>query len=279
MMRVSGRFLSVAPIMRTPIALALLLWGVSSQSARTEEPPPFGPPRACIGLDPVKQVYGRPTLDADGRTTRCPDGYAYLATGPVSGPVRPAPQISIAGGDCCPLPDGTLLNEHVWSFTVCPDGYVATGERTVGDLDVLGDYNLLKHEIRCTRIDSSRLVLGPIQKGEQYGLLESAAWAIIFGLPQGRTSRAVMPASIRYGLGRMSRGRWSLTGCVPAEIGAVLVGKSGRGCSRLLFRKILFASGTGRTAGSELPILPDCVAVDPMDPGATCLTGARTSAE
>jgi hypothetical protein len=170
----------------------------------------------------------------------CPAGMAYFSVNYPGNMSRPGNKVRIEG-TCCPMPVGSLLDEHVFAGELCPSGYVATGARQ--QIDSLPDpspddsnfaertwTNRRIQELRCTKIDKEKIVLGPVRPGANIGWEQS--FRTFF---DGYLNRPSIPIALRLGFGRTGAYSWQKQICVGQPWGSVLVGKQGKHCAKMLF--------------------------------------------
>lgn len=236
-----------------------------SQSPPNPVPPNPRPQRApiCSGYEPSTHTLVSLTgpNSADILDGACPDNFAYFAALQTGGRRRPGAQVLVRGS-CCPLPYGILTNEHEYQAEHCPAGSVATGFRQLPNPQaeaaetVETDGKIIKgwstariQLLRCTKIDQSRFALAPPTAGYETG------WAKHFRtLFEPRTSRSRVPVALRYGLGRAGLTNWHDRICLPHPWGSVLVGKTSKYCSGMLFSEIRYRDPKTGEA-SKIPAL------------------------
>ena len=225
----------------------------------------------CSGFNPETKSWGLLVLQIEPEGIHCPKDAAFMATQTVFGvPNKTDRQRAILGGNCCPLPPGSLTEEHVFASIACPEDHVVTGARVAPD-SIPADWNnlgKLSYQLRCTRIDTNRFILGPpaqTLRVDPVEYSEETRSRVLFAEPAANTARALIPAHLRYGLGRDSRTTWMGTFCVGYPWGAVLTEMGHRTCQGFGFRPLLLKSGAPLTE-------PKCRAVHSIySEQATCI--------
>ena len=233
--------------------------------------------KICIGYNPEAKTWGRIGIyKEDDEPANCPRGYAYVGTSNLRGTRRDGSRISVFG-DCCPMPDDALTDEHVFVHTTCPDDFVATGaKQEVSPICDTSDWQSCKRvwetkeqQMRCTRINTQRYKLdNPLP-------LSIWGWQPHFrNLFIARTTKSNMPVALRYGAGRDNQTQWSREGCIALPWGSLLVGKSSKYCDGFTSRQLLYRGAAGDPAnGTPVKILADCDAIsDPLSSDAVCVT-------
>lgn len=264
----------------TAALIAVLLGAAASSALSTAEAEDTeGGDRSawpiCTGFDPRIGQFGMIGAWQNSAAGYCPDGYAFVGHELQGGPKRELEQIATRG-DCCPLPAGALRNEHLFTVSRCPDGFVVTGgdtdagllQRHVEGGDTRGWW-ALPHRIRCTRIDTERFALGPARRGWRVGWgREPTIGRMLFGLPDSEslTTRGRIPEGLRYGIGRSGVTEWTQDHCIGYPFGALLVERvRGRECAGLIYRQLIDRR-TGR------PSAPSCKTIDnPLSANPVCL--------
>lgn len=256
------------------VLLLCLLFLSSAETAWSE-------PLVCSGYHPDPDgLYWSPlgTSKPSRMEGFCPEGQAIFSVIPPGGPQRSAKNIEVHA-TCCPLPEGILSNEEEFALERCPEGFVATGakQEIVRDDDSVkaADRNSERYwsngrlqYLRCTKLNSERYRLGASSAGIRTGYESSYRNAF-----EEATSRSRIPAALRYGLGRYSRGRWSPVTCVGLPWGSVLVGKESKYCGGFTFRQIVYKGESGDpAAGTAVPLYADCLAIEkPLSPQPRCI--------
>lgn len=187
-----------------------------------------------------------------GERLLCPAGFAVMGVPLRFQHRRSAELTRVSGTDCCPLPDGVLVDRHHFTLKRCEAGFVVTGHVEIpeGTKGLAGDY------LRCTKLDD-RYGLAEAAPGQRFGAIETGALANALGTRENALSRGQLPVGIRYGLGRVSKLQWEELGCVGRPPGALLVGKRGFGCDGLLFAELV-----ERESGRPVTVVPQCAAID-----------------
>ena len=222
-------------------------------------------PSLCVGYDPEQRTWGIKGHSQGGVIgPNCPSGQAFIGTRVSAGNIRTGEEVAIQGF-CCPLPEGSLTEEHSFSSTICPEGSVATG---TGPDEAKRENFASPYLLRCTKLQLNRVRLGPPRNGARVATSEEFFKATIQGLfptlleeNETLTAWDSLPMNLRYGLGRLSLNEWVPEFCVGVPPGSVLVGKTGKECRSRLFREILPAKG--RVIGNSEETKPqECLAVD-----------------
>ncbi len=248
-------------VIMSSTAIVLVSIGAPNVRLQKELPPVYSVaaadshPTMCIGFNPEKNKFGEEYLS-------CPKGYAYYSVGDPAGKALPGETIITAGG-CCPLPaDDILTEEKVDAEVSCPENYIATGmkgwERKPEEVKF----------IQCTKINDKRYKLGEMTPAKYWGN-GFAGW-------QGsdRIDREIIPAGIRYSVGRENQNHWGDDGCVGYPWGSLFAKKTSKYCGGMFFRQLQFAGVAGDPpAGTPVKMFPDCDDVNEVgDPnGAKCV--------
>lgn len=192
----------------------------------------------CTGFNPERKSFDAVGPRADDREGACPDGYAYFAAIPIR---RPELVGAPVWGNCCKLPQGALLPQHVYASKQCPDQSVVTGYR------LTTTSRQTTFELRCTNIDGARYRLGKAAPAAHVGITRSYLQDLI---PSREVSipRAALPAGIRFAVGRLNINQWSTSACVGQPAGTLLTASGGDDCRGLSFAPLLY------TASHEDPV-------------------------
>ena len=231
---------------------------------------PLPQPKVCVGYNPETDTFGRiGAEDYPWQFGFCPHGYAMVATARVLKPDRVAKELPGAG-DCCPLPEDALTDEHKIEVERCPDGYVVTGSMGFGifnldectqnrrsaECDKLPYLNT--YYLRCTKINPGRYQLGPSASGIDWGWNHNVS-----GRWVAHITRMQIPAGLRYAVGRISTMRWAVEGCIGDPIGSLFVEKVSRRCDGYKFSQLQYRGVSGDPAGgTPVQIFPDCTSID-----------------
>ena len=264
----------------------LTLTACLNECARADGPaisssPHHEPPKAylCDGFNTARSDWSDVgPLPLGPAEDVCAPGYAYLAANFVFGDPRPPRNIAVSGR-CCRLPDGVLLDEHVYTFDDCPEGTIATGaraERVVRDCPnnwaaCVADWEALDHELRCTKINQQRYQLSPFRPAYVIGFHQGLDPRGTNG--QQFTTRTRIPLGLRYGVARTSRFGLDTGRYIGFPWGSVLAAK--RSKFDFLFRTIEFRGNPGDPPqGTPLQVVPPCETIDdPLRPNARCISG------
>ena len=242
----------------------LLLWGPTLLLAQTSE----SPNQAQLSHQPNICHAGYPG-SADAWTTECfsaPPGYGFYSVTVPRGPWRPVRAVRIDRGTCCPLPAKDIFLQEaplVSTYDVCPDGYVV---RQIADdmkknCTRIGPLGFCRGEqgemLQCAKVNAARYQLGAEQRGVFWGLT-SKAWHA-----DQRIRHYEIPAAIRSGVGRVSKLQRRSGGCIAEIPGALFVGKRGKYCRNLVFRRLEFIGvGEDPPRGTPVPMFPQCEWID-----------------
>ena len=241
--------------------------GASSDPRAVSDPRTFHPPiapRLCTGYREDTGTWGR--ITGDGFSfSNCPPGTALFAvedTGEGLSSAVTGPAGVKLEGDCCPLPAPDILTDReTFAISECPEGSIATGSSpfpriytctTQAACDAVVQSQ--QHYIRCTGINLDRYQLGPTGAGRYWG----------FGFSHRKdeavvTSRARIPAAIRYGIGRLFTKRWDVDGCIGYPWGSLLTKKTNGSCDGFFFRELQFRGLEGDPpSGTPVPMYPQC---------------------
>ena len=230
-------------------------------------------PSLCSGWNPETKSWGLIGIDyPEEHEEFCPKDYAFVNTQFRGGARRAGSKVPLIG-TCCPLPAGALLDEHIFTEELCPDGYAVTGARQIVDKQALKEteggwrgphtwFNSNQQLMRCTKLDPQKYVLGP--KTDGY----AATWSIHFRkLFKPATSLARVPYGLRLGYGRHGKFGWDRVACLGMPWGSLVVSKTSKYCDGVGFRQLLRAS-------DQAPVLDygKCLAVDdPLAENPKCI--------
>ncbi len=219
----------------------------------TDRPGPY----VCTGYLP----FATPGWPKWGVTrTACPTGFAYYGT---EEGTMPSAHDSFLLAACCPLPaNDVLLDDTITAPEACPDGYVITGAAYSVELELSKPV-----DVRCTKVNSTRYLLGPPRRAKYYGNGYS-------GRAQAeRLGNLDVPLAIRTALSRTNYATWDLEGCLGDPPGALLVKKGGRRCYDWSYRQLQYAGSPGDPPrGTPVVMFPECGELaNVFDPGAGCL--------
>lgn len=245
---------------RTGVSLCLLALVALPAAADTERAPPSEEPPielpVCSGYD-ERRGWGMLGVTAENAEDRCDPGAAVMAHEVVTGPARSADRVAFSAS-CCPLPPGALLDDHVYARFSCPDGRVVTGARRAGSIGD-GPFDWV-FELRCTAVDRSRFTLAPPRDAlvVEYGQTSYLQRVLISWLgphpPVPQTSFGMIPAVLRFGIGRISETHWTRAACVGYPWGSLLTQVGGRGCRDFKFRALVGASRPFRSPETGGPV-------------------------
>ena len=230
-------------------------------------------PRVCVGFDAHHQRWGVLSVNFVSREDYCVDGYALMSHGHVSGRWYLAANRFILEGNCCPLPEGVLTNQHIFVSDHCPDNFVVTGGRVTPGQPATEFAPQI--ELQCTKINTTHYLLGPPSQGWFVGWgreLFPEYLSRLRGVTIQHTAWASIPAALRFGLLRKNLTNFGSGGCVGYPWGSVLTGRIGNDCENMTFRRILLRPKEEDTRPVPLQVFPACRALDnPFDPNASCL--------
>ncbi len=207
-------------------AFALLALFVCEFSA-----PVFAEHLPCDGYSPEQKSWG---MIAGAGT--CNTGTAVVFHSPLVGAERPLEERALKFS-CCPMPPESLTTEFFFVGGACPDGSVMTGIRR-DPTEAKSSAGAVKLQLRCTKINEERYTLGPRLPGIslEYGRL--SWWNRLFGREKW-TSRDLLPADFRFGIGRASESTWIGAGCLAVPWGAALTAIGRKNCGQSEFREVL----------------------------------------
>ncbi len=244
------------------------------------------PGKICTGFRPSGEQGGEwgavGTIRTRYNSGTCPDGYAYVGVRLPGSPDVPAASVPISG-DCCPLPDDALLDEHQYAADACPEGFVATGAATRPWLEQKncvadqrspgcgGDAINIDYLMLCTKVNTKRYTLSRSQPGIYWGWTRHTYESFA-----DRITRLSIPVALRDGIGRLGREQWAIAGCTGAPAGSILVKKAGRRCSEFYYSELLYRGMKGDPPpGTPVKIFPDCSSLSgSLDPNPSCLGGS-----
>ena len=229
-------------------------------------------PRVCVGYNPETMTWGQiGTIDQPIGFGYCPHGYGIMGTTRVSSPDREGAKVHVMG-DCCPLPEDALLDEHSLQLERCPKDSIATGAVTASILEhgecllpaapasCAALPKLQRQYMRCTKL-SSRYQLGDPQPGVSWGWNRHLSGN--FG---ARVVKTAIPIGLRHGIGRMEKHRWQLEGCIGSPSGSLLVAKESRRCWGNFFAQLQYAGETNDPPrGTAVQVIPECTTVTDRD--------------
>ncbi len=247
--------------------------------AHPQSPPAGHEPRVCSGFNSGAKKWGMVGSDPRSDGNDCPRGHAWFAVAAgLKREFASGPDFVSISGSCCPLPaDDILTDEHLTTFSSCPDGYVATGASLEKRPPICesDDFYACLHasyqtrtKLRCTRINQQRYALSAVKPGTTISLTHHLRESF-----EQRVARSRMPVSMRYGLGRTSQTTWVDRACVGSPPGALFVGRDDKRCSKVYFRILEFRGvAADPSPGTRVQMVPNCLAIsDPLDPKADCL--------
>ena len=195
----------------------------------------------CSGYHPEYQRWGLPQLSDSQTEVHCAPGMAYLSL-PLGASELRDPKNLPPNGSCCPLPEGALLNDHLFVETHCPTGFVVTGGR-----EILASSKATRrpnphkrYELRCTRMNDARFTLHPIEKAIQLDTIADLG-LVIGGGARPVTHRSRLPVELRFGIGRAANVRWEAA-CIGYPWGALVVGVD-TDCNASSFRELRSKEG------------------------------------
>ena len=207
----------------------------------------------CLGYNPETNAWSTNIVDPEHRDEQCASGYAFIA-GSFHGWRATEPGSILIFGNCCRLPEGALLNEHVYELSKCPSGYVVTGMKYT----TLG-YAPHQYSMRCTRINEQQYTLGEAQPGITVGWQSEFFRNLFYSLfekYEGRIARSGLPVGIRYAVGRRTSEYWEANACVGETPGSLLTEKLQKRCGGLRFKSLLHKQSVQPVA-----LFPQCEAL------------------
>jgi hypothetical protein len=251
-----------------------------SVAAQTEPDIPV-----CAGFNPDSpQSPWAPvgTVSAEILEGNCPADHAIFSVVPPAGMRRSGDRINIYA-TCCPLPKGILTGTHLYELLECPNGYVATGAKQealiTDELQLYADRKSPKYwaharrqYLRCTQINSARYVLGTRLHGTHVGF--ESGFRTTF---DAKAARSSIPLALRFGIGRLDRGRWSPGSCLGIPWGSLLTGKKSKYCSDFEFRQLQYSGAAGDPAqGTPVQVYPNCLAIrNPLSRKPICVAAGK----
>lgn len=206
----------------------------------------------CSGWNPDSNSWGLiGTSNEYTSESYCPKNQAYVAIQFQGGPRRGAKHVGVSG-TCCPIPDGVLLDRHVYVEDTCPENHLATGVKPPPPEEETLERLERTQLLRCTAIDSNRYQLGKTESGILIG------WLLHFRTYFDKaTSFSRLPLELRLGAGRFSKYGRSKLICLGHPWGAFLTGKQAKYCSDHTFSELQY-----RDTGKPVVSLGHCLAVD-----------------
>lgn len=169
----------------------------------------------------------------------CDVGAALMFHQSIAGVKQPAKFQPIVG-TCCPVPPGSLLDEHVFASERCPPDSVVTGGQLAIDGAVLPGERPFSFELRCTKINLKEFRL---QKAEpwrlEYGQADSVLSSIGLSPKPRVINRGRIPEHLRWGFGRIAKTKWFSSGCFGIPWGSALTAMSSKACEDFEFHKIV----------------------------------------
>ena len=193
--------------------------------------------RPCVGYDPERRHWGLTGLGHGEPIVSCPKDMAIVFHLPLLGPEKPRSDWPLAGS-CCPVPSNSLLSNVIFASGECPEGSVVTGARyrSVSARDREGGH----YELACSPIDRSRYQLGEKHPTLLFEYGRFYEYNSYLDPSMGEPSDwSAVPSSIRYGFGRLSKTRWSASGCAGYPWGSVMTKMGTSGCRDFEFREIV----------------------------------------
>lgn len=235
---------------------------LTAARSRAEIPSAQAP---CLGFNPENNSWSTAIVNERNPEENCAAGFAIVSASFHGAPANDAASILLFA-NCCRLPDGALLDDHVYEPSSCPAGHVASGVKFNSLPDGSSQYLL-----RCTRINDIRYSLGEPQPGMYVGWQGEFfrhLYLMILGKPETRITRSALPVGIRYAIGRAEENRWNGGTCVSESPGSLLTDKIEKRCGGLQFKPLL----QNNKEKSPIAMYPRCRALSSItDPNARCI--------
>ena len=215
------------------------------------------PGKVCLGYNVETQKWGGMGIsDPYEAEAQCPRNHAFAFMRRFSGEATPGSAVPL-DGVCCPLPDDVLTGEDVYTSEVCPEDTVLTGTKStatfseqecqVNSADCFNRWRKSEKLLRCTRINTERYQLGPIQKGVSMGWMRHFRTTF-----NGRTGRVNIPLSWRYAAGRISKTVWEPISCFGQPWGSIMVGRTSKYCGDYKFRQLFYRQENDELSNTQL---------------------------
>lgn len=202
----------------------VLIWGCLNSvvaETRSEQPAKLPP---CTGENPDTNSWGMigNFSDDSEEVIACSRGMAAVFHQKLLHGFK-EPKYRRLFVNCCPMPEGSLSEQHSFHQASCPADSVVTGSRVLprqSDQETLPVF-----ELRCTQINTDYFELRPSMV-YAYEYANSELGTEFRGLlapkiPQ--TGRNMIPQELRPGIARESRMVWSLSGCLGYPWGSPMV--------------------------------------------------------
>ena len=214
----------------------------ASRIVRSVESPPADEPGA--ECRPLLSSAGKSTpLSAGSEVSEshCEEGQAILFHAFLIRKLQ-APRFQAPFGNCCPLPPGALLPDHVFATERCPENRVVTGGRISPEFQKSkGEQSAAPtYELRCTLINSERWKLKNDAETVQLDFtFDRSQIAKSFdGVSKRIVGRRQLPARYRFAFGQLSSTSWAREGCLGFPWGAPMTAMGNRGCEGFSFASL-----------------------------------------
>ncbi len=240
-----------------------------------EPPPPYG----CTAWNPHLISIGHIGSGSIESVEGCAKNHAFYALdrgdrGVVPGMSAPSVEQQQVTGYCCRLPSTDILTEEYrFEPLRCPSGYVATGGRSLENLDHCNgptERNCSSRQrhprslIRCTKINERRYQLSRSRSGRRW--VEKAGDRVESARP---IQRVQLPIGIRERIGMRQPMDRRPDGCVGWPAGSLFVERAGPLCEQHYFRELQYRGQAGDPhRGTPVKMMPDCDELDVTNPAA-----------
>lgn len=190
----------------------------------------------CTSYHRELKYWGLTGVSPSRQEDHCSKGEAIVFHGPVIGYNIEAGSVPLEG-NCCPMPQGALLEDYSYAVDICPEDSVITGARYKGAGDrATGTY---LYEVRCTKVNLNLYRLRPAQEIVQ--LEYGRATRIDKALGSGKKwiHRRDIPKAYQKGMGRTGPFSWISSGCLALPWGSPLSGMGRNGCKGFEFKTLV----------------------------------------
>jgi hypothetical protein len=211
----------------------------------------------CLALHLLSSMVGAeqiPYCNGQNRSTKEGVGIALHAED--SGPALCAPgtalvfhqtllhghkpaNIRTVAGNCCPMLEGSLSDEHGYYESACPENMVVTGARFKPATFAATKERIV--ELRCTKIDTESFSLVTSEKVLNFEFANPDLGNLFRSLfkPESRTGRNMLPYALRSGAPRASEFTEHASGCVGYPWGSAMTAIGTSECIGFSFAEIV----------------------------------------